>query len=138
MPMPSTFPGFCRELRKLLRRDDVWALLPEGTWDSGGCALLAVALAQFLGPTAELVAVSEGPRIPVSHVMVRYGDYYVDALACQTKGETLRRLEEVKGYHHPALHLLTPSRKRWAEANGILFTPYIVSDLVSVLHRHFG
>jgi hypothetical protein len=145
MAMPETLKEFGKELRAYLNSyGGPLRLLHEGDWGAGGCFILASALAEFLGPPAELVAVSERrPRdlynivVPVSHVAVRYADTYIDYRGAQTEKQFLRNLER-EGYEDPEIHPMTKRLAREAEKSGIPCDFTIVKDLLSMLRQHFG
>ncbi len=87
-----------RQLKRLLSRRDAYRILDStsasgGTWLSGGCGLLAVALQRLL-PDSTLIGVFEGPVL--HHVAVRYCGRLVDAdgVTSSDYGMTLRWLAQ--------------------------------------------
>lgn len=142
--MPETLKEFGKELRKLLNSGEVFALLHEGDWGASGCWTLAAALEKYLGPPAELWAVSEtrpgdleDTVIPVSHVVVRYDDIFIDYNGAQTGRQLIRNLER-GGYSEPELNRMTKKLAREAAATGIPCDIEAARELVKHLRRRFG
>lgn len=136
--MPATLSAFGRRLRKVINRPDVFGILAEGDWGAGGCWILAEALARFLGPPARILAVGYPGRVQVDHVVVEYGDVYIDYLGAQTEDELRRNLaKERPGMGVPFLVPFTKRLQRVAEATGIPCDPTDVKRLLSVLHEAF-
>jgi hypothetical protein len=142
MKRPATLRAFGKELGKLIRSDEVLPLAGEGDWGAGGCWILAQALVDFLGPPAELVAVSERRfedeiLVPVSHVVVRYGDLYIDDSGTQTEEELIEGLED-EGYEFPELQEWNQESVADAMRGGTPCDPRARKELLKHLQRHFG
>lgn len=85
---------FGRAFRAWLRKDERYHLLdrhiPGGDWTAGACWPLAAALAAWIGPSADLVAVQDRDE-RIQHVLVQVGSLYFD-------GDGARDLYEVLDY----------------------------------------
>lgn len=135
---PGLLVEFGKELRKLLNSKEVFALLSEGDWGAGGCWTLANALMAYFGPPAELVAVSESrPGVPVSHVVVKYVDLYVDYNGAQTKTQLMRNLGK-EGYKDPELKPMTRKLEKEAARHGIPCDLWASRELLKHLNENFG
>lgn len=129
---------FGKELREFINSDHVFSILPEGDWGAGGCWILAEALKRFLGPPAELWAISSN-AVPVEHVVVKDGDVYFDYNGAQTKKELLEDFASQNPERHSfKLVPLTRQRAQRANETGIPCEPWIVKPLVSKLTARFG
>jgi hypothetical protein len=73
----------------------------EGTWQSGGCTLLALALADVLGPNATVYTVRSS-RSPSEHTVVAVADQFVDADGAQSAAALLRKMRR-EGVPDPTL-----------------------------------
>jgi hypothetical protein len=142
--MPASLKSFGLELRKLLNSAPVFAILDNGDWGAGGCWVLAQTLVDFLGPPAELIAVSEQRArdfediiIPVSHVAVRYVDMYIDYNGAHTEEEFIEHLG-LEGYEDPQIQEWDDRRVQEAASLGIPCDPRSRKDLLKHLHRRFG
>jgi hypothetical protein len=130
-------------LHRFLNSARIFTLCKEGDWGAGGCWTLAEALADFLGPEAVVMAVSEqrtvGGKtldIPVSHLVVRMGDVYIDYLGVQTRTRLFKNLVR-DGYQRPVLQDFGPALRQQAERE---FTcdPVAKSELVKRLRQRYG
>ena len=145
MTMPATLSEFGKELKKLLGSSDAQNLLHgEEEWGRGGCWTLASAVAEFLGPPAELWAVSETHPgdledrvVPVSHVVVRYEDLFIDFSGTQTEKQLIKNLER-EGYSEPELKPMTRRLAREAAGYGIPCDVDGANELLRILRRKFG
>jgi len=124
-------------VRDLVWRDDVIELLPEGDYGAGGCWALARAIQEFLGPPAELWAIASNYNL-VEHVVVRYGDVYLDYDGASTERKLIARfLDEYTYPAWAAVRKLDPARARFARKVGIPCDPWVVKKLVSLMNRNF-
>lgn len=132
-----TLKQFGARMRRLINRDDVFELLREGDWGAGGCWTLAEALAQFMGPPADLAVVVSG-GIP-QHVLVRYDDLYIDYDGAQTLGELERKLARDPGYHGQfKIVKFGKNLRRQASKAGIPCDVWATRRLLSKLHEEFS
>lgn len=99
MPMTKVSKTFGHALRRYINSNNVFRLLADGDWGAGGCWTLAEALAEYLGPPAQLITVSEQRmtkdsmiKVPVSHIVVRFNDLFIDYNGVQTRTELLENL----------------------------------------------
>lgn len=98
-----------RALRRVAYSNESYALLPDGTWNAGGCWTLAAAFKRWAGPRAELVSVAS-PRNATEHVVVKVGDAYYDADGAQTRDALLRKMERIERVPAPNLEPFRRSR----------------------------
>lgn len=137
-----TLGEFGRELRKLINGDEVFALLEEGLgndWGSGGCWILAAAVAEHLGPPAKLMAIRSDSNL-VEHVVVQYGDLYVDYKGTSDLRKLLGDFKSEYPYR-TGIRLVPFTAKMKQEAFDNVMIPYeprIVKLLTSILNREFG
>lgn len=138
--MISPLREFGKELRKLINSDKVLELL-EGTaesWGYGGCWILAAAVAEHLGPPAELMVVQNlKDGIPTDHVVVKYVDLYIDHNGTQTRRELAKNLVEM-GSGNRLVPFTKKLQKIAYEEFGIPWVPEIIDQLTSVLNKRFG
>jgi hypothetical protein len=141
---PRTLKEFGKELRKLINSAPVFTLLKEGDWGAGGCWTLAEALSEYLGPPAEVMVVSERREggedinVPVSHVVVKYADLYIDYNGAQTEKQLLKSLEK-EGYAYPELNDFSEDLKEHAYGQwGMKCDPRAKKELLKHLRRRFG
>lgn len=141
---PAPLREFGLELRKLLNSGEVFSLLDEGDWGAGGCWALAAALYEYLGAPAEIYVVSEtrpgdleDTVIPVSHIVVKYVDLYIDYNGAQTQKELIRNLKK-EGYSEPELKRMTRSLAKAAAGHGIPCDVRVVKKLLGHLYQRFG
>lgn len=146
MKHPKTLKEFGKELRKLINSQKVFGLLKEGDWGAGGCWTLAEALVEYMGPPAEIRVVSERREdedggdidVPVSHVVVKYDDVYIDYNGAQTENQLFRNLEK-DGYEYPELAEFTPTLQEYAESEwGVTCDVWAKDELLKRLRRAFG
>lgn len=146
MKKPRTLKEFGKELRKLINSDEVFALLKEGDWGAGGCWTLAEALAEYLGPPAEVMVVSERREggggedidVPVSHVVVKYEDLFIDYNGAQTEKQLIRNLEK-EGYDYPELNDFSEDLMEYASSEwGVTCDTLVKKELLKHLRRRFG
>jgi hypothetical protein len=146
MKKPRTLKEFGKELRKLINSGQVFALLKEGDWGAGGCWTLGEALAEYLGPPAEILVVSERREgggggdidVPVSHVVVKYADLYIDYNGAQTEKQLLKSLEK-EGYDYPELNDFSEDLKEYAHGQwGMKCDLGVKKELLKHLRRRFG
>lgn len=128
---------FGKELRKFINSDPVFSILPEGDWGAGGCWILARALAEFLGPPAELRSIAS-EFFEVEHVVVKDGSAYFDYNGASTKDELLAQFRaEYPDRKIVKVVKMTPRRILRADEIGIPCEPRYVKDLVSKLNARF-
>lgn len=133
---PETLSAFGKELRRFLERDDVMAILEDGDWGAGGCWILAEALARWLGPPAEIVAVGY-PGIPVDHVAVKYADTYIDYRGAQSEREFMGNAATDRPGLIPKIRPFTKRLRRQAREWSIPCEPWQAGRLLSKLHQAF-
>ncbi len=121
-----------RALRRLAYSNESYALLPDGTWNAGGCWTLAAAFKSWAGPRAELVSVSS-TRNATEHVVVKVGDTYYDADGAQTRASLLRKMEKVERLPAPNLEPFHRSR-----AGDIKCSRSAVTKLERMLSKRLG
>lgn len=73
----------------------------EGTWQAGGCSLLAAALKKIFRRQAEALHVASD-RSDAEHAVVRVGDLYFDADGAQTGKELFAKMK-IERVPHPRL-----------------------------------
>ena len=136
--MPATLGAFGRRLREVINSEEVFEILSEGDWGAGGCWILAEGLVHFLGPPARLMALSS--RFIVDHVVVEYGDIYIDYLGAQTLRELIENNTRWMGGRPdvPDLALFTMRLQRAARKSGIPCEPWQVNRLISALNKAFA
>lgn len=138
---PQNLKAFGKELRKLINSPEVFALLEDGDWGAGGCWTLAEALAEYLGPPAEVMVVSESREehdVPVSHVVVQYDDVYIDYNGAQTERELFRNLEK-EDYEYPELNEFIPTLREYAASEwGVSCDNRAKRELLKHLRTTFG
>lgn len=146
MKQPTTLKQFGKELRKLLNSAQVFSLLQDGDWGAGGCWTLAEALAEYLGSPAEIWVISEQREsqkgeiidVPVSHVLVRYDDVFIDYNGAQTEEELFRNLKK-EGYEYPQLADFTAELREYAESEwGVACDVLAKQELLKHLRQRFG
>jgi 8-oxo-dGTP pyrophosphatase MutT (NUDIX family)/GNAT superfamily N-acetyltransferase len=74
----------------------------EGTFQAGGCYLLADALTRHLGPGAEMVGIGSS-RNPMEHVVVKVGPHYLDADGLHSEKQMLHKMKTVEGLPEPRI-----------------------------------
>jgi len=135
--MLPSIKQFGRELREFINSPEVFAILPEGDWGSGGCWILARALAEFLGPPAELMAIASH-YFEVEHVVVKDGPAYFDYDGASTRGELLDKFRaEYPDRKNVRLVRMTPRRIVRADEIGIPCEPHLVKQLRTMLDNRF-
>jgi hypothetical protein len=103
-PLPCTRKAVeqGRALRRFLHAPDQWTILGNGTrggWLDGGCAILADAPREVLGPSADRIMLTDARGAP-QHVAVIYRGLVIDGDGFSTQRAFLRRwrtLEHVDG-----------------------------------------
>jgi len=85
-----------------MQSNAAYALLPDGTWNAGGCWTLAAAFKAWVGNRGKLVAVASH-RNRTEHVVVKVGDVYYDADGAQSYASLLRKMEQVERVQTPRL-----------------------------------
>lgn len=103
----------------------------HGTWNAGGCSLLALALQRVLGWRAKLLLVASD-RNPGEHTVVRYGGMYIDADGAQTERELLHKMATVESTPHPRL---VPFGLSVVVTEGHIYSEQQVVRLVRELRR---
>ena len=115
---------FGRRLQGILSRGDVLGAYDAADvsfWYTGGCWILAHSLNILLGEKAILMSVGVDELEPIDHIVVKYGDLYIDSSGAQTKGEFLQNFkrhdEEINGeFDDENKILIVPFAKRLQEA----------------------
>lgn len=97
----ATSVGFSIWLRKILATRKAWAILGDiETWKSGGCYVLAAALAKYfagLGIETPIVLIRDGiNRIPQHAVVAHPSGMYIDADGMQDPPTLLTKMAEVE------------------------------------------
>lgn len=133
---------FGKALRKLINSPEVFSLLREGDWGSGGCWQLAAALVQFMGPPAQLWAIMStgGLEDLVEHVVVRYEDLYIDYNGAQTRKELERNIRKDPHYRGRVLETVKFTKKLQEKTSAQGYIPCdlgIVKALRSELYKAF-
>jgi hypothetical protein len=90
---------FNEDIQAVLDSDEAYDYLPQGTWMSGGCVMLAEALNRLI-PGSQLKVIGRA-AVP-DHVVVELEEdgerYYLDYDGLQTEGELVEKmLAEVQG-----------------------------------------
>ncbi len=135
--MTPAVKEFGRELREFINSPEVFEILPEGDWGAGGCWILARALAEFLGPPAELWAIASD-QFEVEHVVVKDSGAYFDYDGASTEKEILAEFRAAYPNRNKVkLVRMTPRRILRADEIGIPCEPHLVKKLRSMLEAKF-
>ena len=102
------------------------------SFGTGGCAILAAALAAALGPEARLVGLREAALTDIEHVAVECGGWYLDAYGVRDETQLLAEARTLGSYEAP---VLTDFRLTQAAANRIRYAG--AEELVAALTAHF-
>lgn len=95
--------AFGRELREFLYREDIFEILGnDGTWQAGGCWILAEALRRLLGAKARLKMVSSDAS-KCEHVVVQVGALFIHASGVMSEGELLTEMRCLERLANPRL-----------------------------------
>lgn len=94
---------FGQRLAEYLQTDRSYAILgSEGTWNAGGCTLLAETLRRHLGDRARIFFIASD-RNRAEHSVVRVGTRYLDADGAQTLPQLLDKMVSVEDIPRPYL-----------------------------------
>jgi hypothetical protein len=99
------------EIKKLGADPELAALLEQrgiGSLQVGGCAILAEAVRQALGPRARVIGVRETHSPFIEHAAVECGGWYIDALGVREGEQFIADLHAVGGYREPFLVWFRP------------------------------
>lgn len=127
------------DLRSLLYAPQAWDLLePLGCgWLDGGCRILADALNEWLGPSAEKMALlDEAGRI--QHVLIRIGRVFIDGDGMTLEHEILARWQDLEGIKGPRVAPLDTRHLTDLDAAGIPASQDIEKRLVGILRDWMG
>jgi hypothetical protein len=109
-PMKAMAQG--RTLRRFLYEPDLWQILGYGTrggWLDGGCAILADALHEVLGPAAQRIMLTDVRGVP-QHIAVIYRGMVVDGDGVSTQRAFLQRWLTVEGVDGASIALFDSTR----------------------------
>ena len=134
----ETVSQFGSRLKRLLETDEAYTILgPEGTWQAGGCWLLAEAVRKVLGPQAKLFAVlSERGLLSkhvVEHVVVEFDGKYIDADGAFTKEQLLEKMRKQEFVYNPRVVPFSNRLKKQAKENELICPAVSVRKLVEFL-----
>lgn len=123
-----------RRIKQLIWEHGIESRMDEAglyTWLAGGCAVLALALMEWLGDYGEMQAVytpryADTPQHVVVAVLTRNGTRYLDGDGYSTKGTLLRRWREIE--HVPSPYL-GPWQPVAVEQGHVGWCPRLVKEL---------
>ena len=97
-----------RALRRLLGGTAAYALLPDDyvSWFAGGCRILAEAMCHWLDLDESALWAVGTSGVPVQHVVVRVGTYFLDGDGISFAETLLRRWRRREGLQGAWLHPL--------------------------------
>lgn len=129
---------FGRALRTFLNSNDVFRLLPEGSWIEGGCLTLALTLKKWI-PNSHLIAVTGsrgGAPAVQQHFVLLWQNVYLDGDGLAKADELLERMRILEDVTSPCL--LSKTNIAAAIGNGIPRWKEIEQELLNRLTRKFG
>jgi len=107
-----------RRLKAALNTAEAYDILgDEGTWQAGGCWILAAALKRLLGKKAKLFAVVSH-RNPAEHVVVEWDGLYIDADGASTEAQLLRRMRDEEFIPSPMVVPFNRNLQQMAKSAG--------------------
>ena len=137
-PLPAPVAAFDARLRAFLRDPEARALAGYN-WTEGGCGILALALAAWLGSETALVGVfgyeDETETDVLHHVVLALGPWYLDGRGASRRAELLETWFIEEDLVSPSLAPVTAAALRRAHINTVAETVRAVTRL---LDRHLG
>lgn len=130
--------AFGRALRTFLNSDDVFRLLPEGSWTEGGCLTLALTLKKW-APNSHLVAVTGsrgGAPASQQHFALHWEGVYLDGDGIARADELLQKMRDIEHVMSPSL--LQKTNIAAAIGNGIPHWKEVEAELLKSLIENFG
>jgi hypothetical protein len=126
---------FGRWIKRILDTPEAYEVLgPVGTWQAGGCWILAEAIQKVLGPKAKLVAIAS-TRTPVEHVVVEFDGKYIDADGAFTETRLLSKMRTQEFVPSPRLVTFSNRLKREARENELVCPAISVQKLVTFIRK---
>ena len=132
---------FNRDLQTILDADEAYDFLPEGSWLSGGCGLLAESLHRLISGS-ELYLVGRLDQGIADHVVVRvdFGSeaVYLDYSGIQTEDELVAAWHEECRGAPVQLCSLADAHAAGLDTSDVLYQGHLVSAFCRYLLSEFG
>lgn len=101
-------------VKRFVKSNESYDIVPDGTWSAGGCWILAEALKRVIAQPTTLLAVKDRGR--VQHIIVGLpSGKVVDADGVQTEHEMLIKMITYEGHRDPRIVPLVKSELRSGE-----------------------